>query len=115
MNSQEIFEKINKIEKTFNYSNLKSSAEKISLSYRNDSGNGRVIAKTKNEAIAYALSRMPATMAANEFVLKDFIELTGFKPKTVIDLGSGTGASSVILKGLFNEKFSYFNRSNCSW
>ena len=93
--------KLNELREKFRVNVIKKHAENISLKYRNNDGSGKSLVNTKNEAVAYALSRMPATMAANDFVLNDFINLTGYAPKSVIDIGAGTGASSIIISELF--------------
>ncbi len=97
----EIIEKIDELSKDYKLNDLKKNSQTISERYKNIDVSNKAILNNE-EAIAYSLSRMPATMAANEFVINDFINLTDFKPKTILDVGAGTGASSLVIKDYFN-------------
>ncbi|MBS6511477.1 MAG: rRNA methyltransferase, partial [Clostridiales bacterium] len=73
---------------------LKNAAEEISRRYRQETGRGKTLLRGELEAAAYALARMPATLgavaAALEYTLE---EATDFAPKTLLDVGAGTGAA----------------------
>ena len=56
-------------------SELESNAKNISLNYRNNAGKGKTLLKNEKEAIAYAISRMPATFGAVYNSLKHTLEI----------------------------------------
>jgi ribosomal protein RSM22 (predicted rRNA methylase) len=65
----------------------------ISQTYRAGGGSG-VIA-TEQDALAYALARMPATYAAVIASLNGLREVTpGFAPQSLLDVGAGPGTAS---------------------
>lgn len=79
---------------------LLSAAEKISLRYR--SRPGGLYIQNRQEALAYALSRMPATFGAVQKALSYTLEaLEGMPeekktfeaPVSLLDMGAGTGAA----------------------
>ena len=69
--------------------------------YNNESGQGKVLVKTPEEAVSYAISRMPGTFGAVKSAVCAFKEaLEPFfeahpeaLPKTLADIGAGTGAA----------------------
>lgn len=66
----------------------------ISDQYRAGSGSAGVIA-TEDDAVAYAITRMPATFAAVEEVLARIAEAAPeFAPGSLIDVGAGPGTAS---------------------
>jgi ribosomal protein RSM22 (predicted rRNA methylase) len=73
---------------------LTASAERISTHYRN--GSGSVVAvRDDTDALAYAITRSPATYGAVRNVLARLKERSPeFSPQTALDLGSGAGAAS---------------------
>ncbi len=65
----------------------------ISRTYR-DGGNSRAIG-TENDALAYALARMPATYAAVTAGLNALREIRpGFAPISLLDVGAGPGTAT---------------------
>ena len=72
---------------------LKNAAEEISRRYRQETGRGKTLLRGDVEAAAYALARMPATFGAVAAALEYTLEATDFAPKTLLDVGAGTGAA----------------------
>ena len=73
---------------------LKQSAGRISAHYR-ERGASREVISGDNDAIAYALSRMPATYAAAAAVIDELKALApAFAPGAVLDVGAGPGTAA---------------------
>ena len=69
------------------------SADTISRTYRDGGGSGGI--RTGDDALAYALARMPATYAAIAASLNAFTELNpDFAPKSLLDIGAGPGTAT---------------------
>ena len=49
---------------TISKNELQNNAKNISINYRTNGGEGKILLKSENEALAYAISRMPATYGA---------------------------------------------------
>lgn len=69
-------------------------AQTLSLRYRTQSGRGERLLTGDHEASAYAVARMPATFGAVHSCLQQTLEVTGYRPETLLDAGAGTGAAS---------------------
>ncbi len=68
-------------------------ADTISQTYR--SGGGSVRIRTSEDALAYALARMPATYAAIAASLNALIEVNPeFAPQSLLDIGAGPGTAT---------------------
>lgn len=90
---------------------LQYNAETISLNYRNNEGKGKVLLKSDKEAVAYAISRMPATFGAVYNSLKYTLEICELNINTLADIGAGTGAASIAANELLElEKIECFER-----
>lgn len=104
------------IENELNYINkndLYTNAKKISEKYRENDGKGNTLLKNEEEAIAYAISRMPATYGAVYDSLKYSLE--NYKPdiKSVADIGAGTGAATIATNELLDlEKIECFEKQD---
>ena len=73
---------------------LVERAERISTLYRDSTGSSIAI-RDATDALAYAITRSPATYGAVRNVLSRLTERNpAFTPKTVLDLGAGAGAAS---------------------
>jgi ribosomal protein RSM22 (predicted rRNA methylase) len=73
---------------------LMQRAERISSLYRERAGSA-VAVRDETDALAYAITRSPATYGAVRNVLERLAERNPeFNPKSVLDLGSGAGAAS---------------------
>ncbi len=65
----------------------------ISQTYRSGGGSGRI--RTSEDALAYALARMPATYAAIAASLNALMEVNpDFAPGGVLDIGAGPGTAT---------------------
>src|SRR6202012_4001568 len=72
---------------------LTERAERISSLYRNGTGSSIAI-RDQTDALAYAITRSPATYGAVHSVLTRLRERNpAFAPQSSLDLGSGTGAA----------------------
>lgn len=73
---------------------LKDSAHRMSAHYR-ERGTSREVIGGENDAIAYALSRMPATYAATATAIAELMALApGFRPSAMLDVGAGPGTAA---------------------
>ncbi len=72
---------------------IRNCVSSICERYNNESGQGRVLVKNEEEAVSYAVSRMPGTFGAVKSALTAFREVCNFEPKSLADIGSGTGAA----------------------
>lgn len=72
---------------------LAAAAQKMSAGYRQGQTSRAIVSPI--EASAYAVARMPATYAACAAVFARLREaMPEFSPKTLLDVGAGTGAAS---------------------
>ncbi|MCF2525536.1 small ribosomal subunit Rsm22 family protein [Bradyrhizobium sp. G127] len=68
-------------------------AAAISQTYRSGGGSGRI--RTGDDALTYALARMPATYAAIAASLNALTEINpGFAPQSLLDIGAGPGTAT---------------------
>ncbi len=73
---------------------LAERAARTSQAYRSGLPSSGVI-REPDDALAYALTRLPATYAACATVLAEAARMApGFAPKSLLDAGAGTGAAS---------------------
>ena len=70
------------------------NAQIISSRYRNNDGKGKRLLTKQNEAISYAISRMPATYAAVYSAVRQTIDNYDENLHTLFDIGAGTGAAT---------------------
>jgi len=76
------------------HSNLADRSGRISEHYRK-AGTSRDVVSAEADAIAYSLSRMPATYAAVSRVLVEVLERApDFAPNTLLDAGAGPGTAA---------------------
>ncbi len=76
---------------------LATDAEALSLAYRSGEtpAGARSFVHDERSAVAYAAARMPATFAAvGRAMLEGARSLPGFQPRTLVDIGAGTGSAS---------------------
>lgn len=96
-----------------NKTDLQNNAKAISLNYRTNEGKGKRLLKSEDEAIAYAISRMPATYGAVYNSLKSSLEIYNPSIKTVADIGAGTGTATIAVNELLNvDKIECFERED---
>ena len=93
-------------------SKLKQSRQNLTKRYKDESGQGESLIKTRDDSIIYAISRMPATFAVISSLLEELVsegKLNGIS--TIFDVGSGTGAGYFAAKGVFeNASIELFER-----
>lgn len=100
---------LNKINKN----DLYDKAKAISVNYRTNEGKGKRLLKSEEEAIAYAISRMPATYGAVYNSLKNSLEIYNPSIKTVADIGAGTGTATIAVNELLKvDKIECFERED---
>jgi ribosomal protein RSM22 (predicted rRNA methylase) len=76
------------------HAGLADRSSRISAHYRR-AGSSRAVVGGQADAVAYALSRMPATYAAVSRVLAEVQERApGFEPRTLLDAGAGPGTAA---------------------
>lgn len=92
---QELSEALeNQLNKNVSLEHIDKKAKEISKRYRANDNDGKRLLTQSDEAIAYALSRMPATYGSVHTTLSKTIENNKFEIKTVLDIGAGTGAAT---------------------
>lgn len=80
---------------------LALKAGKVSAAYRAGRGSADII-HTGADALAYALSRLPATFAATTAALAALADAApDFAPRTLVDVGAGPGTASWAAAGRF--------------
>ena len=84
------------------HSGLLNDAKTLSERYREGSAKGKSLLSLESEAIAYAASRMPATFCAVQTALQYALELTDLTPKSLLDVGAGTGSASWAVDSLLD-------------
>ena len=76
------------------HAGLADRSGRISEHYRR-AGSSRAVVGEQSDALAYALSRMPATFAAVSRVLEEVqARAPGFTPRTLLDAGAGPGTAA---------------------
>lgn len=73
---------------------LQKLSQQLTLRYHTLSGRGRSLLRDQDEALAYAIVRMPATFGAVGDALAHTLECTFLRPRSMLDVGAGTGAGS---------------------
>ena len=74
---------------------LEAAAARLSETYRAGGRRASRVARTREDVAAYAAYRAPATYAAAVDVLQRVsIHLPGWQPRSVLDVGAGTGVAS---------------------
>jgi ribosomal protein RSM22 (predicted rRNA methylase) len=88
---------------TFGVSRNDAARRAAAISERYRSGGGSQSIKDKDDALAYALTRMPATYAAIAASLEAVCEaLPSFSPGSSLDLGAGPGTASWAAAQMFS-------------
>ena len=110
---QELKEEIEKIMTGTKHTNIIENAQKISKKYRSNDGKGKKMVTRNNEALAYAISRMPSTYCAVTSVLTSVMRNYDRKIESVIDIGAGTGAATWAVSNMVEpEKIICLEREN---
>ena len=82
------------------HSKIIEQAKNVSKKYRENTGKGNKIITSNSEAIAYAISRMPATYCAVYSSLSQTLKKYKNEIKTVYDIGAGTGSATWAIQEL---------------
>ena len=91
---QELKEAIEKVVLDVKHANLIEKSQKISEKYRENDGKGKRLVTQQEEAIAYSISRMPATYCSVYSVLTQVLKNYNKEINSVFDIGAGTGAAT---------------------
>lgn len=98
----ELKNQIEKIITGLKYKNVIEESQLISKKYRENDGKGKKLVTKQTEAIAYAISRMPATYCAVYSVFSKVLGNYNKEIQTVLDIGAGTGAATWAIKDFIN-------------
>lgn len=90
---QELKDEIEKISIN-QHAQIIEESQSISKKYRENDGKGKKLVTKQSEAIAYAISRMPATYCAVYTALSHSLKNYKQEIKSVLDVGAGTGAAT---------------------
>lgn len=92
---------------------LNENSRKISINYRENDRSGKSLLNKENEAIAYAISRMPATFGAVSSAIENVNKIYNLDIKKIADFGAGTGTASIAVNEMENvEKINCFERED---
>lgn len=86
------------------FKEININAKEISKKYRENNNDGSRLVTRKEEAVSYALSRMPATYESVSDCLDKIFEKNNFNISSILDVGAGTGAATWALYNFFDEK-----------
>lgn len=101
---QELKEKIEKITLEMQHTKIIEESQSISKKYRENEEKGKKLVTKQSEAIAYAISRMPATYCAVYSALTRCLKNYNQDIKSVLDVGAGTGAATWAVTNLIDTK-----------
>lgn len=104
---QELKDEIEKISIN-QHTQIIEESQSISKKYRENDGKGKKLVTKQSEAIAYAISRMPATYCAVYTALSHTLKNYNNEIKSVLDVGAGTGAATWAVNDLIQ-----VNRVTC--
>lgn len=94
----------NLLEGNIDFKEINFNAKEISKKYRENNNGGNRLVTSKEEAVSYALSRMPATYESVSDCLDKIFENNNFNVRSILDVGAGTGAATWALYNFFDEK-----------
>lgn len=109
---EEIRAKINELFGGLNKKMLVEKRENLTSKYKSNQAVNKSVFDSKEDSIAYAISRMPATYSVIYTLISDLVSQGKIeKVLSVFDIGSGTGAGFFACKELFeNAEISLFER-----
>lgn len=99
---QELKERIEKITLEMQHGKIIEESQSISKKYRENEGEGKKLVTKQTEAIAYAISRMPATYCAVHSAFVQCLKNYNQDIKSVLDIGAGTGSATWAVTNLVN-------------
>lgn len=91
----ELRESIRELVSRADTKSLTAAARRLSENYRAESSNGKISAASREDILAYAAVRMPATFAAVSRALELSSERFAGDIRSVLDVGAGTGAGAI--------------------
>ncbi len=91
----ELRSKISELAEKEHINSLRTSAKRLSESYRSESKDGKRGAVSKTDALTYAAVRMPATFAALGRALELSLACFDGAIDSILDVGAGTGGGAV--------------------
>ena len=100
---QELKDEIEKISIN-KHTQIVAESQAISKKYRENDGKGKKLVTKPSEAIAYAISRMPATYCAVYTALAHSLKNYNQDIKSILDIGAGTGAATWAVTSLIDAK-----------
>lgn len=104
-------EEIENITLGIKHTQIIENSQTISKKYRENLGKGEKLVTKSSEAIAYAISRMPATYCAVYSVLEQSLKNYKKDIKTVLDVGAGTGTATWVIDDIIDaEKITCLER-----
>jgi ribosomal protein RSM22 (predicted rRNA methylase) len=104
---------INNLSNEVNEKDLKNNTKILSDKYRFESGTNKAIVSNYDDAYSYVFSRMKATSYAVYEALKETLKNLPLLPKTLIDMGSGTGSAIFASTSLIDlEKIDCYERQD---
>ena len=110
---QELKEEIEKLMTRTKHINIIEDAQRIRDKYRANDGKGKKMVTQNNEALAYAISRMPSTYCAVTSVMSSIMKSYNRKIENVLDIGAGTGAATWAIANMLEpEKIICLEREN---
>ena len=84
---------------------LKEIVQNLSNRYMNEKREGQTLLSKEKEALAYSVTRMPATFCAVTTALKHTLNIAqNCNIDTILDIGAGTGAATWAVNELINPK-----------
>ena len=84
---------------------LKEIVQNLSNRYMNEKREGQTLLSKEKEALAYSVTRMPATFCAVTTALKHTLNIAqNCNIDTILDIGAGTGAVTWAVNELINPK-----------
>ena len=101
---QELKEAIEQEITGIKHTDLVEESQKISEKYRENNGKGQKLVTKESEALAYAISRMPATYCAVYSALSRTLNNYGKNIETVLDVGAGTGAATWAISNIIDAR-----------
>ena len=81
---------------------LVKHAQGLSKKYRGQHVANERLLQTEQEALVYAATRMPATYGAVSSVFEKILEVCSLAPKSMIDVGAGTGVCGWVASEYFD-------------
>ena len=83
-------------------SSIIENSQIISKRYRQNTDGTKRLLTEQEEAVAYSISRMPATYCAVYSVLQHVLEINNEEISSMLDVGAGTGAATWAINELIN-------------